>query len=148
MKGYRDLFEREFAGERRFYSIAGPGLPLGVETLPLDTALALLGTRPSAEEAGIPEGGSPRRGVLEAFIRRELEALTELRDILTGAASVQEAQLEERLDNAGYLWAHFPECAGAEGRRPPAWDISFLKRVRVEMEPFIGLWDRALSDNR
>jgi hypothetical protein len=150
MKGYRDLFEREFAGESRFYSIAGPGLPLGVETLPLDKALALLGAGPPVkeEEADIPEGGSPRRGVLEAFMRREREELAELRDILTGAASVPEAQLEERLDNAGYLWAHFPECAGAEGRRPGAEDVCFLKRVRMEIEPFIGLWDRALADNR
>jgi hypothetical protein len=145
MKGYRDLFEREFAGEPRFHSIAGPGLPLGVETLPLDTALAILGTSPSPErgETGMPEGNL-RRGVLEAFIHRELEALAELRDILTGAVSVPDAQLEERLDNADYLWAHFPECAGAEGRRPPAGGISFLKRVRVEIEPFIRLWEWTL----
>jgi hypothetical protein len=159
MKGYRDLFEREFAGERRFRSIAGSGLPLGVETLPLDEALAILGTNPAPSpegvegreggEAGISEskgGEETRRGVLEAFMLREQKALTELRDILTGTVSETEARLEERLDNADYLWAHFPECAGAEGRRPSAGDISFLKRVRVEIEPFIRLWERIISE--
>ncbi|MDR0376379.1 MAG: DUF115 domain-containing protein [Spirochaetaceae bacterium] len=153
LMGYRDLFEREFAGDRRFRSIAGPGLPLGVETLPVNEALALLGTRPAPcpgraewEEAGSRAVGETRRGVLEAFIRREQEALMELRDILTGTAPA--ARLEERLDNADYLWAHFPECAGAEGRRPPAGDISFLKRVRAEIDPFIGLWKQISAERR
>jgi hypothetical protein len=155
MMGYRDLFEREFAGDRRFRSIAGPGLPLGVKTLPVNEALALLVTRPAPcpgraewEEAGSRAAGETRRGVLAAFIRREQEALMELRDILTGTAPAAEARLEERLDNADYLWAHFPECAGAEGRRPPAGDISFLKRVRAEIDPFIGLWKQISAERR
>jgi hypothetical protein len=150
MKGYRDLFEREFAGESRFRDIAGPGLHLGIETLSLDEALAVLGTAPAplhgaeALEHG-DGGGETRRASLEAFIRRERDALVSLRDILTGAAPA--AQLEERLDDADYLWAHFPECAGAEGRRPPASDISFLKRVRVEIDSFIDLWEHLLSES-
>jgi hypothetical protein len=153
MTGYRDLFEREFSGDRRFRGIAGPGLPLGVETLSLDEALAVLGTRQDSPPEGAEgrgrggrAGGEALRGALEAFIGRERRALAELRDILTGAASVTAVQLEERLDNADYLWAHFPECAGAEGRRPPAGDLSFLNRVRVEIDPFIGLWEQVSKE--
>jgi hypothetical protein len=154
MRGYRDLFEREFAGESRFRDIDGPGLPLGIQTLPLEEALALLGSAPASSPGGA-EGGEgegarvsgedTRRDILTAFMRREREALGELRDILTGASAAREARLEERLDGADYLWAHFPECAGAEGRRPPADDISFLKRVRAEIDPFIRLWDRGAA---
>jgi hypothetical protein len=151
MRGYRDLFEREFAGEGRFYDIAGPGLPLGIKTLPLEEALALLGTVPAPlGDAEGREGGKTReetrRDILRGFMRREREALEELRDVLTGAAGVPAAPLEERLDKADYLWTHFPECAGAEGRHPPAEDISFLKRVRAEIDPFIALWDRGAAE--
>ncbi|MDR2071322.1 MAG: DUF115 domain-containing protein [Treponema sp.] len=154
MRGYRDLFEREFAGDNRFCDITGPGLPLGIKNLPLGEALALLGTAPASfpgdgetRAPGETCGGAweeTRGDILQAFIRREREALGELRDILTGAAGVPEAQLEKRLDDADYLWGHFPECAGAEGRRPPGGDLSFLKRVRAEIDPFISLWERLL----
>jgi hypothetical protein len=80
-----------------------------------------------------------------AFAEQEREALIVLRGILTGTASADPAELERRLDDADYLWAHFPDCAGAERRRPPGTDLSFLKRVRVELDPFIRLWDRALE---
>jgi hypothetical protein len=148
MRGYRDLFEREFAGERRFWDIDGPGLPLGIPALPLEEALALLGSAPvPRQDAEGREREQPsmceetRRDVLQGFMRREREALVELRGILTGAAGAPGDQLEKRLDDADYLWAHFPECAGAEGRRPPVEDLSFLKRVRAEIDPFIGFWD-------
>ncbi|MDR0399710.1 MAG: hypothetical protein LBH51_02045, partial [Treponema sp.] len=54
-------------------------------------------------------------------------------------------RLETLLDECDYLWAHFPECAETGGRRPGAGDISFLRRVRFEIDPFLKLWDLALS---
>jgi hypothetical protein len=156
LKGYRDLFEREFSGggcsgEGRFRDISGPGLPLGLKSLSLEEAAAALrdGER---RGPGLPEGSNeretlPREEAVRAmrdFIQRERDALVNLREILTGSVPIEAARLEARLDEADYLWAHFPECAGAEGRRPGAADISFLKRVRVEIEPFLELWDLAL----
>jgi hypothetical protein len=83
-------------------------------------------------------------------MQKEREALVLLRDILSGGAAGPEAvsgeELETMLDKADYLWAHFPECAGAGGRRPAAADISFLKRVRMEIDPFIRLWDLVLGE--
>jgi hypothetical protein len=100
-----------------------------------------------------PCGESPERGpALAAFIQREREALVLLRDILSGAGPDTAIdgggpgeKLEAMLDEADYLWAHFPECAGAGGRRPAASDLSFLKRVRIEIDPFIRLWDLVLA---
>jgi hypothetical protein len=153
LKGYRDLFEREFSGggfsrESRFRDINGPGLPLGLKSLSLEEAIAALRDRgPGLPES--PAGKAPRpraeaAAVMRDFILRERDALANLREILSGSVPLAAARLETRLDEADYLWAHFPECAGAEGRRPGAGDISFLKRVRVEIEPFLELWDLAL----
>jgi hypothetical protein len=151
LRGYRDLFEREFARELRFWDIEGPGLPLGLRMLPLKEALKLLGSAPvSKQDAGGWESDAfideNRRDALRHFMRRERQALAELRDILSGASGIPCVHLEEGLDAADYLWAHFPECAGAEGLRPPVENLSFLKRVRAEIDPLIALWDRGSKE--
>jgi hypothetical protein len=147
MRGYRDLFVQEFAGEKRLRDIQGPGLPLGVQSLSLDEALELL-----AGEGALPPVLPLRRKrencreTLALFIGEEQRRLLRLRALLSGGPSGAAEEFEGLLDDCDYLWAHFPECAGAGGRRPPAEDISFLKRVRAEIEPFLKLWNFSLSD--
>jgi hypothetical protein len=178
MRGYRDLFEREFgaeggagntgniegkAGDPRLRDISGSGLPLGIETVSLEAAIGIL-------NGGRPGKGSPPNVLPEAppgteppplsqdagvqqkteklinFIRREQEALLLLRGILKGEIPAEAEQTEFLLDTCNYLWAHFPDCAGAGGRRPAGTDLSFLKRVRAEIDPFLKLWALALRE--
>jgi hypothetical protein len=166
MRGYRDLFEREFAGEKRLRDIISDGLPLGPLAVDIETAGEILGRRAGTEPgtggatqtaadrtaraaprcAVPPAGTAPapagsKAGTLRDFIVRERDSLIKLRKILTGEITPLPEELEGLLDEADYLWAHFPDCAGTGGRRPPATDISFLKRVRAELDPFIGLWE-------
>jgi len=139
MRTYRGLFEQEFAADTRIHDIAGTGLPLGVQTLSVEEAVNLLAEEDLTQRHGgtklQPENAAPS---LEEFVKKEKSLLEELRGILTGSAPAE--KLETLLDQADYLWAHFPDCAGAEGRRPPATDLAFLKRVRAEIDPFIKLW--------
>ncbi|MDR2102549.1 MAG: DUF115 domain-containing protein [Treponema sp.] len=162
MKNYRELFEQEFSREERLLDITGTGLPLGIKTLSQEAAFTLLQDAPAAIGGGIPltaasehspkseaEGNSAkkRRRSLETLIRRERESLITLRNILTGKnPAISPEETEKLLDGADYLWAHFPECAGAGGRHPPVTDISFLKRIRTEIDPFIGIFDRLLRE--
>ncbi|MDR1148242.1 MAG: DUF115 domain-containing protein [Spirochaetaceae bacterium] len=147
MKNYRDLFEAEFAGSGRVFAIAGRGLPLGVETLSYEAALSAIRRAPHMSNAPLPAAGlvvrPPDTALIRSFIESELEMLHELLSILKGETGA--ARLDFLLDAASYLWAHFPDCAGAGGARPPAGDIGFLKRVRVEIEPFIKTWELALN---
>ena len=160
LKRYRRLFEREFGcggplnADGRLRDIAGSGLDLGVETLPVGAAPELLfagtgkgGASPGSDASdavgAAPAGGAetaPER--MAGFLRRERKTLAELRGILTGRTG--SGRLETLLDECDYLWAHFPDCAETGGRRPGADDISFLKRVRFEIDPFLKLWDLAL----
>jgi hypothetical protein len=146
MRNYRDLFEQEFAGEGRLRDIKGPGLPLGIPSLDPEEAAEILwagisGTGETDETGGTGYDTAKARRLREC-IQNEQRALDRLRDILRGERGPEE--LEALLDFCDYLWAHFPECAAA-GRRPPVTDISFLKRVRTEIEPFMLLWKRALE---
>jgi len=150
MRKYRDLFEREFGGNPRLFDIAGSGLPLGVKTITAAEAFTIL------NEAGdhniLPRyitrnsGEKPQSNRITTFARREADTLKELMGMLTGAIPSEPERLEALLDTADYLWAHFPECAGAGGRRPPATDLSFLKRVRTEIDPFLKLWEITLEE--
>ncbi|MCL2382581.1 MAG: DUF115 domain-containing protein [Treponema sp.] len=145
MRNYRDLFQQEFGGNPRLLDISGPGLPLGVKTISLPEAAEILNggadTPPRGPASSKPP--PPGREAMAAFIRREMAALTVLRDALSGERPLNPARVDELLDTASYLWAHFPECAGAGGRRPATADISFLKRVRTEIEPFLKCWEMA-----
>ena len=148
LRGYRDLFEQSFGGDSRLWDIAGPGLPLGVQTAEMERAFDVLETPcPDQGAARAAEYPAPdaAQAALRAFIQDEREALITLRGILQGEIAVPLEELERALDRAGYLWAHFPDCAGAEGRRPGAADISFLKRVRMEIDPCVRIFDSALD---
>jgi len=166
MRNYRDLFEQEFGGNPRLFNIAaGAGLYLGVKTLTAEEALAVLnsaGTAAPPEEPSLSgeafaspkppeEPGDARKKQITGFIRRETETLEELKKMLSGEIPAENARMEELLDNADYLWAHFPDCAGTSNRdggciRPPCTDIGFLKRVRTEIDPFLKLWEMALGE--
>jgi hypothetical protein len=151
MRKYRDLFEQEFGGNSRLFDISGPGLSLGVKTITAAEAFAILNeavdSQETTETARIrAEKIHAGKGKIEAFARREVDTLKELKDMLTGAAPPDQKKLETLLDAADYLWAHFPECAGAGRRRPPAADLSFLKRARAEIDLFLNLWEITLEE--
>ena len=145
MRGYRNLFEQEFGKNPRLLDIAGPGLPLGLKTVSPTEAFAILNGAREAE--GEPPqarpGGIDYRNRLAAFVKSEIETLIALRKALSGESPLDAGRLEELLDTVDYLWAHFPDCAATGGRRPA--DISFLKRVRTEIEPFMDCWKMTLS---
>ncbi|MCL2831875.1 MAG: DUF115 domain-containing protein [Treponema sp.] len=164
MRGYRDLFEAEFSGTDRIFQIKGPGLALGVKELDAADALRLLTSphppaagasmaKTHTDAAGLYAGhkylhgenkAGEKKAAISGFIKNEMQNLLKLRAFLTGQIPVLVVDLDEILDTCDYLWAHFPECAAAEGRRPPASDLGFLKRVRMEIEPFLKIWEKAL----
>ncbi len=164
LRGYRDLFAREFAATDRVVDAGGRGLELGVPRLGLDAAFALLAGGEGADAASAAgRDGKGRAGhdgradaaeraaAALAFIDAELGRLARIRSALSGAEEVARAELDRLLDECDYLWAHFPECAGADGQRPRIEDLSFLKRVRAEIEPFakaFTLARGALADAR
>jgi hypothetical protein len=164
MKNYRDLFQREFAGPppkgsaRRILDTAGPGLDLGLETLSVETACAILaagdtgwgtaGRSATTRKAETAAANQATAELTASFIKAEIASLKQLRDMLTGETKAETEQLGALLDRCDYLWAHFPDCAGADGRRPAETDLGFLKRVRAEIDPFAAILERALRHIR
>jgi hypothetical protein len=156
MQNYRDLFEREFSQDPRLFDISGTGLPLGVKTLSVEEALEMISHGGAKDTEGRGKKGEEkeemekRRLLTEKvldFYNSEISRLKELRDILTGDAAADHARLGVLVDECDYLWAHFPDCSG--GRRPVLGEnssgtVSFLKRVRAEIDPMLRLMGRGI----
>jgi len=159
LKKYRDLFEREFAAVSgnvpggRLFDVADGGLPLGLKTLSSAQAVELLSGGGSAGDTARGEtaasGSPPPVEKLKAFALDEQNRLSSLRDMLAGKTKGDRETLETLIDECDYLWAHFPDYAAA-GRRPSGAEleagtpkaVSFLKRLRVEIDPFLALLAR------
>ena len=158
LRNYRDMFEREFAGGKdaaRLFDIEGSGLPLGLEPLPHEKAFDILCTGGVKQEksSGIYGGGSAnaevKAQVLKDFAATEKSRLLRLREMLTGTVAAGPDEMVLLFGECDYLWAHFPDYAAGlpppsaaelEGRTQSA--VSFLKRIRAEIDPFLALWSR------
>ena len=145
MRKYSELFEAEFGANSRMFEISGPGLFLGTKIITVEQAMSIL---TETKNTALPDSARlpyilPKQAIaetLEKFVASEKEKLLRLRGMLTGEIPFAQRELDEILNDCDYLWAHFPDCAETGGRRPDAADISFLKRVRTEIDPFLKLW--------
>ncbi|MDR0474810.1 MAG: DUF115 domain-containing protein [Treponema sp.] len=151
MRGYREMFEEEFSRDERIFELSSSGLHLGCKIISLDEAVSILfqgnGHGPSCQGAS-PVSLDKREALREKtenFITGEKACLLSLKNMLTGEAQIgPDNNIEEIFNALDYLWAHFPESAGTGGSRPAETGVSFLKRVRTEIDPFLKLWDLAL----
>jgi hypothetical protein len=151
MKNYRDLFEQEFGGDPRIFDIEGTGLQLGVKSLSMEEAMSLL-VKMDTQFLSQRRGGAEAQGeeelrktdIINSFVEGEVGRLKELRSLLTGEAAGDDERLNVLIGECDYLWAHFPDYAA--GRRPPLSDISFLKRLRMEIDPMLKLLTRQPPD--
>jgi len=151
MRNYRDLFENQFTGcSPRLFDLAGSGLPLGIKTLTLEEAFSMLtNSGKMVNTKNSADSRLPGAEKVRDFIKYELDRLTLLRSILLGEAPMDYNRLAVLIDECDYLWAHFPDYA-ASSRRPGKAEleagekaaVSFLNRVRAEIDPFLKLWQQ------
>jgi hypothetical protein len=117
---------------------------LGLETLSIEAVIEILEEKNDSTEKNTAKGKVVDSEMVKHFILEEITSLETLREILSG--SYDSGELEKLLDDCDYLWAHFPESAGTEGRRPGTDNISFLKRVRAEIDPMLKRFNLSLRE--
>jgi len=157
MRNYRNLFENQFgSGSSRLFDITGSGLPLGIKTLSMEEAFSMLTSNNKLvnEHSNMLTNSNKEindEKILD-FIDKEINHLELLRSILIGEASMDYSMLAGLINECDYLWAHFPDYA-ASSRRPDQAEleaggqavVSFLNRIRAEIDPFLKLWYKAIS---
>lgn len=147
LQNYRDLFQQEFSKENtvlwehRLCDIKSSGLPLGIKTITVQEAICFLSEGNHPAETVFPlTQNETQSAKVKQFIRGEHQFLRELLACLTGEKNPAPGELEELLRTCDYLFAHFPDYAGTSGKAPAANDLSFLKRVRIEIDPFLKIF--------
>jgi hypothetical protein len=152
LENYRRLFEEEFSGDPRIFDIMGSGLPLGIKTLSSDEAMSMLAAPLNHCENHVKEKMFVSAEIVLSFLNGEKDRLTNLKSILTGGVVAQETRLAALIDECDYLWAHFPDYSG--GPRPDLSEaalknpgaLSFLKRLRAEIDPALALINRVMNE--
>ncbi|MCL2801569.1 MAG: DUF115 domain-containing protein [Treponema sp.] len=130
MKNYRNLFEEEFKTDPRIFDIEGTGLPLGVKTISIEEFTSGLLTKEFPPCSPCLRVNSSE---INLFYEGEKNRLIELRGFLTGEQTMNQIRLNELVTECDYLWAHFPDYAHNIN------DITFLKRVRAEIDPMLKI---------
>jgi hypothetical protein len=152
LENYRRLFEEEFSGDPRIFDITGSGLSLGIKTFSSDEAMFLLAAPFKHCENLVKEKMFVSTEIVLSFLNGEKDRLICLRIILTGGVAGQETRLSALIEECDYLWAHFPDYSG--GLRPDLSEaalknpntLSFLKRLRAEIDPALSLIDRVMNE--
>jgi hypothetical protein len=99
----------------------------------------------AAEDGGVsntalntppPPSAPPDKPNAASVIKSLCTELLRLRAVLSGTERATETELAGLLTAHDYLFAHFPDYA-ASSKRPDTGNRSFLKRVRVEIDPFL-----------
>ena len=148
MRHYRELFEQEFSADPRLFDITGSGLPLGLKTFSMDELAKILSEvfhakMPKHQDAGqrVKCGEQGVREKLLGFVEVEKNRLLALRAILAGETGAELSRLAGLVDECDYLWGHFPDYAGG-GSQPALTDVSFLKRLRMEIDPALACFPK------
>ena len=133
---YQQIFCDRFRGVIQAYDVGEMGLDLGLERRDFSQVISeiTLMKKTNAKEARIFKENTERKQYLcekiQDFYHKEEALLLELREGLSTGNICQERILEI-LEEADYLYLHFPD-----GYKP-SLDISFLKRVRSEIDFFL-----------
>ncbi len=133
--GYRDTFTAMFGNTPSLLDSGCTGLPLGIPSG--RPAPHPYSADAKEKDTDFPDGDNFSDGVyksLTAYFRGELDALTELKRLLTGGAAGTgnlAELIEEKAEPREYLYLHFPD----------GWkfstDLPFLKRISIETDFFI-----------
>jgi hypothetical protein len=135
--GYRDSFAALFAGAAALYDVGNTGLALGIPQATVRDVENATNSAPIAPSLTHPTPIASAKAIGH-YYKEEKSALEEIRLILTGEQSggAADSRLHTLLCEREYLYLHFPD-----GDKFPhdamCADLSFLKRVRGEIDVFL-----------
>ncbi|MCR5723959.1 MAG: DUF115 domain-containing protein [Treponema sp.] len=139
LSGYATQFCAYFAGTPNLFDAGTSGIPLNLPQVESRQLCEFLSNLPKNKAVlSAPEAGSDAKERIHSYLKEETQALTRLKTLLIEGEKARDANMTVQeeialiLKDRDYLYLHFPD--GYECR--PA-DISFLKRVRSEIDFFL-----------
>lgn len=144
LSGYALSFADFFKGMANLYDCGKQGLPLSIQEISSEKTRMYLETieeeRPAftAEEDSAPEERKSNQSEIHSFLESEEKALNRIKELLMFGNDVAscscslEDELTALISPREYLFLHFPD-----GYKCESHDISFLKRVRSQIDFFL-----------
>ena len=133
LQSYATLFTNIFSNEQNLFDITTSGIPLNLPQSQLSNFV--IKTQPEIPQLCACSNNQNLQNQIDDFFNKEHQTLIELRNILSGKTKVQpDEQLQYIKKTARpreYLYLHFPDG------HLFSTDLSFLKRIRAEIDYFL-----------
>lgn len=140
MKTYADSFTGTFSGTPNLYDIGQCGIPLGLPVIPSNIIETVISNNLSTNfTLDFTNKDTDAKNRIAKYYKSEKQTLLEIKDLLINGdkscyrnknTSIED-QLKELLMEREYLYLHFPDGYKL------STDISFLKRIRAEIDFFL-----------
>ena len=142
LSSYANTFNSLFQNEKNLFDSGETGLKLAIPTATPSyinmQSKTDIRVKPEYDTTQSEYDIARKSTDLVQFFKNEKAALTKLKDILTGKITLSEKErntiIMELINQREYLYLHFPDGWKA------STDISFLKRVRAEIEIFLKIF--------
>ncbi len=140
LKNYADLFSRYFAGIPNLFDAGKSGLNLGLPFIPAANFIeCALSFQKKLSPVNFIKSSDDKTCATQNFIEEHKTNLLRIKELLSKGQAASPApapdlqtEIKNRLEKCSYLYLHFPD-----GYVCKSDDLSFLKRVRSEIDFFI-----------
>ena len=130
LESYANLYKKLFSHLNNIFDIASSGIVLK-EFICEEVAQKYIEDFYKSEHSEIISTNNEiEKKTLLEYLKKEKEKLETLKNMLIGVEAFDEMKFSSILKTSDYLYSHFPDFSFN------SLDISFLKRVRIEIEVF------------
>ena len=137
LENYARSFADAFAGVQNLYDAGRQGIPLGVQEISSEKLAMYLETVGQKERQALIGAGAEKSQIVR-YLEGEEKALNRIKELLMFGQDVAscgvppERELHSLISEREYLFLHFPD-----GYRCSTGDLSFLKRIRGQIDFFL-----------
>ncbi len=141
LSGYGFLFNHYFKNTKNLFDAGEEGIPLNIERIPVEHIYSACKNFPETKDFSklIKSDLRNKTEITENFLNEEKQSILRIKELLSkgeNSSPPPQATLNEELYNLlktrEYLYLHYPD-----GYKCDISNISFLKRVRSELEFFL-----------
>ena len=140
LKNYADLFTQFFALTKNLFDAGKSGLSLGIPLVSeRDFIECAMASGKKLPTRNFIKNSEDKTQATQNFIQEHRENLLRIKELLSKGQAASPApspdlqtEIKNRLEKCSYLYLHFPD-----GYVCKSDDLSFLKRVRSELDFFI-----------
>ena len=141
LSGYGFLFNHYFKNTKNLFDAGEEGIPLNIEKIPVEHIYSACKNFPETKDFSklIKSDSRSKTEITEKFLDEERQSILRIKELLSkgeNSSPPPHPSLNEELYNLlktrEYLYLHYPD-----GYKCDISNISFLKRVRSELEFFL-----------